>query len=445
MPNVSLATVYNLIKTNSDILKDELDILEPLDKDSHDLLKNRTLATFPQNPLHIEWLLQEASTLLDTCLAYKNEAQRLELLVLTKALKELHDKEVINLKKEFRDNEHVKKHASNIAGIRKNAAADIKTIIENPDTNHDKFLTRKTEMEESVYTDEENFLKAAEDLQLKIQDEAWLLFERTLLKSDVKGSGLNYKERFAQTKALFDDTLIDTYGRLLAVEEGIQAIYKDLPENPHDQKEDKLPKAKENEPGYVNELVFWSRRMFTFLEQKRSRDTRFSYRISLKTGIKHNTVPENTEVFFEIDEGSDQEKSFTAYIKDGSFEFSIPEWLFEDLLNIRLRGVSVEYRDDTHINHQVDATKGPNPNSFSYEIIPPKQKRDGGEKIDLARTFGVARWALNTEPPFDFGSQLFNANPIGKWGFKILGYTPPDFDHSSIKDIIVTINCVARS
>ena len=431
-----------------DSLRDDASVLDSVESGAYEnIAKLKSYKDTPHSPLHIELLLSEASTLLEQCYGYRREAQNLEAMALQFALEQLYQQKLEEISTNEYENQDFWLYRKKLATERKLSAETYANGLSTAadlaeDTAFSAELKARASLENSsviAFKKEEEFEEEKQKFEKNRRDELMRYLERKRLHHEKPGSALNYKERATKVRDLYQDTLKDTFSRLLALEEGLRILWggrgsKEGFMSPK-RKPHKLPHVKEeSEIGYLDKLSSWTRWVYDMLEEEMKYDIPVSYTTSLRSPLV--VGGENAITVFG---GKSWEE---AREKATSIPFVIKSQFFNahNIENPRLRSISVQISraNDPALNPSEEIITG------SVVIKPPKQK-DSKEKILPILGCHIGNVPTTRESnKIRYGEYLANINPLGEWEIQ-LNYLSHNGSLKDLSDVHITFHCIVKS
>ncbi|MDO1444613.1 hypothetical protein Q0590_00040 [Rhodocytophaga aerolata] len=227
---------------------------------------------------------------------------------------------------------------------------------------------------------------------------------------------LNYAKRLVPLKERFHQDFRDALARMKAIEKGLKLIYGyNLP----------LP-SDESSIDYFDNCLGWTRSVVQFIIKFSRRELNAIYPVSLRSLLG--------------------ESNFKSQRKSGTWSFQIKESLFNEMTNIRLRGISLSIVDNYTHKDRI----------WQFQIQAPKDKAVDIRHFLTGQTTTLDQSHLDPciigrvveresfKIPDVVGlTSLYNASPLGKWEIKALG-SMPNKSYEKIDDIQVDLHLAFR-
>jgi len=397
--------------------------VEPIEKKIADRLKPFRNEQPHYEPLHVELLLGDVSRLLDSCLAYRREANDLDATATKTALEIQLFEKLKDKDKELGKLGLAAEQSEKLADAQKKAAEAFGLTTEEGSSaiSGDLAAMKKGMGEQAVGAQQVGEISAANEKRKgKLLDERWALLienqEKLKARHEAEGNGLNYGERYKRVVDLLLEDIEEAYRKALSVKAGLKEIYES--DKPATEYSDPLPDFDKTD--FLDEFVKWTRKAIRMVEEIQQDEVEMDF-----------VVPLNHP--WRFDAGEDQrmmtKDQFSLAIQDkqdGRLTFDttpvFPKELFEHL---RLKSIAVTY----------SSAEGP-PKSgerdelgmrrYTVLVFPPMHNRAlGPARAQEPRRPPVMLsnvGILNQEsgPNFVGGLGLMNIDPRGTWEIRLL-------------------------
>lgn len=358
---------------------------------------------YKYEPLLLNILLPDLSSLVERCLAYRREARELEILAVRSAM----DYE------QFRATAPIDQQLDKI-----NAQNGLKEIAKRTQSAAALAFGGETALERGFASisagrvDEisQDILDGSNSLFLINQ--RWKIIisyqEAYWLKNNEPGNALNYAERCKRVYELLEEDLEEAYVKAIAVREGIRQVY--------DFNLSALPAF--NPTSFLDEFVNWIREAIRFIEYKSQNEIEYSLIIPLtQPWLETGKALVSTDEFSSSLNTSQQSKiPFEVDFDLGA------DCFFGKSVRLRAAGLSV----GTSV--AVIMSSGGDRNSISDSYVKtrailytPEQVDSKGEHYCRPPVVlgNVSTFNGFASPAIEGGASTMNVNPIGHWKIRL--------------------------
>ena len=404
-----LKELKSIADLNLPQLKDnngELSVLKPIDSGAIELLRDINNSALSYNPMHIEPLMDEITKHLDRCLDLQSIAQGIEREALMDILN--YDRIQKELELSQKSLENIKVYEGNTKALSKQISLENNegTISGNEDSigKISAFETNRLEIEQKLINNKKTINAKINELR------------------NLRGSSFNLSERYGNAKEIFEIEFKELFAKLKSVEKGLKSVYKinnfELPEI--------------TESGYLVKLFKYVKLVTNKLENLFQYEQEFLISIPLRYGYyknnKHYKIYEN-------------DAKFKDQVAAGSLNFELPDEIFEELSNVRLRAIKMSVRWDNAVNTS---------DRWNFIIELPRQRDENGNILwEIPNYNSVGLMANN--PGYIYSNSrdlsIYNASLKGEWTIKLPTHSSrqTDINHGDMNDIWFEILVSARN
>lgn len=391
--------------------------LTPLELHVEEELGRFSFPPWPFQPRAVLPLLEEASDLLERCLSYREQAWSIE----ERAVKALFDDQV------FAVVDDIERRAAEVGadGLAERTQRELKeglakAAVEFADAVESGPSRLRAEMrawaqrnatESETAAIAQQVEEALLPLKRERREAITGLHEALAWRRRQPGNADNFKERILSIRRHFYEDLKEAYLRVVCAAEGLRSVYV-LYEWP-------LPPLKGHGIGYVDDLVYWVRRSYNYLDRLLQHEHELVLELSL------------TEV---LDDGGPilSKERFDEGRKTGEFRFLIEQRHIPRGELARLRGLSVSFLLMTDARNVDRRFRG-------YAVLP-EQKDSSDRAIErFAREYPLGDMGdvrldgARAVPRSPLG---YDADPVGEWRLHI---TKPQNDDLDFTDIVLKL------
>ncbi|PHR17334.1 MAG: hypothetical protein COA38_20940 [Fluviicola sp.] len=205
---------------------------------------------------------------------------------------------------------------------------------------------------------------------------------------------MNLADRFNNIKRQFTIEFQQAYAKLRSVSIGLKEVYK--------LNGMKIPDI--DDSGYLDELYSFAQKVNVRLDEV----LQFEQEVLISIPLRYGYYKGNDHIKVYSDDAS-----FVAQRNAGELNFKLPEELFSDFKNVKLRGVKVSVRWDKAVQAS---------DRWNFRVTLPKQKDAQGETIwEIPDYHTVGLMANN--PGYVYSAtrdlSIYNASLDGEWSMRL--------------------------
>jgi hypothetical protein len=371
---------------------------KPFSELLNEAIENNPIERFDYDPLLVDALLKDVASLLDKCLAYRRDAQDLEILAVRAAADYSKFVDLLPIQQEA---EVIAQGLSRL-GVERSAAA--KAASEFRSTESRGPVERGFEAVElgKVAAIDQQVITSTR--QVELIESRWKLTKRyedeAQARHTAKGNSHNYGDRMTRLLRFLAEDFQEAYLKAAALCAGIEVMYGRKFELP----DIRLDSA-------IDDVVHVVRGAARFIEQE---VTKFSL---------YDIVVPLCQPLFETDGVSHplvKYEDLKAAIESGRWiEFDLAPAL-RNVKSARLRGVGLSFGNE--LSRGLDPGQLPEMSAYrlTAQLAVPEQTV-GGTKLKRPPVYfgNVAVFSGSTSVAWNASNSCYNGNPLGKWRIKI--------------------------